>query len=161
MQKVLENRCQSCKKSDNIWGKYTSRAISPIYVSSLRQQYHYMYQIKMFTNMDLCVSSLEISIAACSSLSHSSCLAILGKCLARLGLAISAHSATLGNIIVCHLNWNIPPTLILSFAARFGASRKTPPELPNNPGISLSLVGLGQGQAVALAAPPTTTTTTA
>ena len=30
MQKVLENRCQSCKKSDNIWGKYTSRAISPI-----------------------------------------------------------------------------------------------------------------------------------
>ena len=31
MQKVLENRCQSCKKSDNIWGKYTSRAISPIY----------------------------------------------------------------------------------------------------------------------------------
>ena len=32
MQKVLENRCQSCKKSDNIWGKYTSRAISPIYI---------------------------------------------------------------------------------------------------------------------------------
>ena len=31
MQKVQENSCQSCKKSDNIWGKYTSRAISPIY----------------------------------------------------------------------------------------------------------------------------------
>ena len=31
MQKVLENRCQSCKKSDNFLGKYTSRAISPIY----------------------------------------------------------------------------------------------------------------------------------
>ena len=140
----------------------TCETVQSAYVSNLRQQCHYMYhyQIKMFTNMDLCVSSLEISIAACSSRSHSSCLAILGKCLAR-GLAISAHSATLGKVIVCHLNWNIPPTLILSFAARFGASRKTPPELPNNPGISLSLVGLGQGQAVALAAPPTTTTTTA
>ena len=31
MQKVLENRCQSCKKSDNFLEKYTSRAISPIY----------------------------------------------------------------------------------------------------------------------------------
>ena len=34
MQKVLENRCQSCKKSDNFLEKYTSRAISPIYKSS-------------------------------------------------------------------------------------------------------------------------------
>ena len=33
MQKVLENSCQSCKKSDNIWGKYTPWEISPIYVS--------------------------------------------------------------------------------------------------------------------------------
>ena len=69
----------------------------------------------MFTNMDLCVSSLEISKAACSSRPHSSCLAILGKCLARLGLAISAHSATLGNKFVCHLNWNIPPHLDIKF----------------------------------------------
>ena len=32
MQKVPENSCQSCKKSDNFLEKYTSRAISPIYV---------------------------------------------------------------------------------------------------------------------------------
>ena len=31
MQKVPENSCQSCKKSDNFLEKYTSRAISPIY----------------------------------------------------------------------------------------------------------------------------------
>ena len=30
MQKVQENSCQSCKKSDNIWGKYTPWEISPI-----------------------------------------------------------------------------------------------------------------------------------
>ena len=30
MQNVLENSCQSCKKSDNIWGKYTPWEISPI-----------------------------------------------------------------------------------------------------------------------------------
>ena len=34
MQKVQENSCQSCKKSDNIWGKYTPWEISPIYKSS-------------------------------------------------------------------------------------------------------------------------------
>ena len=32
MQKVPENSCQSCQKSDNFLGKYTSRAISPICV---------------------------------------------------------------------------------------------------------------------------------
>ena len=32
MQKVQENRCQSYKKSDNFLGKYTSRAISPLYM---------------------------------------------------------------------------------------------------------------------------------
>ena len=32
MQKVQENSCQSCKKSDNIWGKYTPWEISPICV---------------------------------------------------------------------------------------------------------------------------------
>ena len=30
MQKVQENSCQSCKKSDYIWGKYTPWEISPI-----------------------------------------------------------------------------------------------------------------------------------
>ena len=33
MQKVLKNRCQSCKKSDNFLEKYTSRSISPIWWS--------------------------------------------------------------------------------------------------------------------------------
>ena len=31
MQKVQENRCQSCKKSDNIWEKYPPWEISPIW----------------------------------------------------------------------------------------------------------------------------------
>ena len=33
MQKVLENSCQSCKKSDNIWEKYTPWEISPIWIA--------------------------------------------------------------------------------------------------------------------------------
>ena len=32
MQEVLENSCQSCKKSDNIWEKYTPWEISPIWL---------------------------------------------------------------------------------------------------------------------------------
>ena len=42
MQKVQENSCQSCKKSDNIWGKYTPWEISPI----CNQGYQYCGSIK-------------------------------------------------------------------------------------------------------------------
>ena len=57
MQKVLENRCQSCKKSDNIWGKYTSRAISPIWVKFLKV-YIFPKYCHFFCNFDSCFLAL-------------------------------------------------------------------------------------------------------
>ena len=51
MQKVPENSCQSCKKSDNFLEKYTSRAISPIYIYVYKYIYLLYLQLLLLSSV--------------------------------------------------------------------------------------------------------------